>query len=127
MLYEVLLLLGVLSISFVVPYLIVGIAWHTVPAGGFLWLHIFVVLGAYFIYYWTHGGQTLAMQTWRVRLVDANSGGSVSRKQAALRYVLSWPSVCFFAAGLFWAFFDRDRQFMHDRLAGTRVEYLGKR
>ncbi|HEY6895974.1 MAG TPA: RDD family protein, partial [Rhodocyclaceae bacterium] len=39
------------------------------------------------------------------------------------RYLLSWPSILFFGAGLIWAYLDRDRQFMHDRLAGTRIEF----
>jgi uncharacterized RDD family membrane protein YckC len=45
--------------------------------------------------------------------------------RAALRYVLAWPSLLLFGVGVFWAFFDRDRQFLHDRLAGTRVVATG--
>jgi uncharacterized RDD family membrane protein YckC len=41
--------------------------------------------------------------------------------RAALRYVLAWSSLLFLGFGFFWAFFDRDRQFLHDRLAGTRI------
>ena len=38
-----------------------------------------------------------------------------------LRYALAWPSLLYLGAGLLWAFFDRDRQFLHDRLSGTRL------
>jgi uncharacterized RDD family membrane protein YckC len=125
LLYEALLLLGVLALTFMVPYLILGVAWGVQVPGAVLWLHIFLVLGAYFGWYWLHGGQTLAMQTWRIRVVDAVSGAPLTRGQAALRYALTWPSVLFFGAGLIWALLDRDRQFLHDRLARTRVVFLG--
>lgn len=102
----------------------------------------FFVLGAYFVWFWTHGGQTLAMKTWRVRVVTAG-GQSLSWARAALRYVLAW---LWFVPGLATAYlidaqggmllllpmlnvvlwaatarFDPDRQFLHDRLAGTRL------
>lgn len=123
MLYESLLLLGVLGLTFMVPLLILGVGWNVAPDGGVLWVYIFVVLGMYFVWYWRRGGQTLAMQTWKLRLVTID-GQTVSLKQAWLRYAIAWPSVLFLGAGLLWAIFDRDRQFLHDRLAGTRVVLL---
>jgi uncharacterized RDD family membrane protein YckC len=60
------------------------------------------------------------MQTWRLRVVREDSL-SVGVGRAALRYALAWPSLLVFGAGFFWAFLDRDRQFLHDRLAGTRI------
>jgi uncharacterized RDD family membrane protein YckC len=63
-------------------------------------------------------GQTLAMQTWKIRL-STPRGVPPTLAQLALRYALAWPSVIYLGAGLFWALFDRDRQFLHDRLAGT--------
>lgn len=123
MLYESLLLLGVLALTFMVPLLILGIGTRYTPAGGVLWAYIFIVLGFYFLWYWRRGGQTLAMQTWKLRIVDVE-GNPVSVRQGWIRYTLAWPSVLFFGAGLLWALFDRDRQFLHDRLAGTRIILL---
>ena len=60
MLYECLLLLGVLALTFMVPLLILGAGTNYTPPGGVLWLHVFLVLGAYFLWYWRRGGQTLA-------------------------------------------------------------------
>ncbi len=122
MAYESLLMLGVLSVSFMLPHLALGIGFGTVLPGWVLLTHVFLVLGAYFIWYWHHGGQTLAMQTWKIRLA-APSGAKASVARLALRYVLAWPSVLYLGAGLFWALFDRDRQFLHDRLAGTRLVF----
>jgi uncharacterized RDD family membrane protein YckC len=123
MLYESLLLIGVLALTFLVPLLMLGIGTNYTPNGGVLWVYIFFVLGGYFLWYWRRGGQTLAMQTWKLKIVDIN-GGVISLKQGWLRYALAWPSVLFFGAGLVWALFDREHQFLHDRLAGTRIVLL---
>ncbi len=123
LLYESLLLLGVLALTFLVPYLLLGMGWGIAPAGWVAWVHIYLVLGAYFVWYWRHQGQTLAMQTWRLRLVTTE-GGTPSLAASWLRYTLAWPSVLCFGLGLAWALIDRDRQFLHDRLAGTRVVLL---
>lgn len=120
MLYELLLLLGVLSVSFILPHLALGMGWEIVLPGSVLILHVFIVLGIYFVWYWRHSGQTLAMQTWKLKIVGVD-GSPPELKQLLLRYCLGWPCVLFYGAGLIWAIFDRDRQFLHDRLAGTRI------
>ena len=120
MAYESLLVLAVLSVSFMVPHLAIGIAFDTVLPGWGLLGHVFAVLGVYFVWYWQHGGQTLAMQTWKLRL-STPGGEQPSLARLTLRYVLAWPSVLYLGAGLLWALFDRDRQFLHDRLAGTQL------
>lgn len=120
--YEALLLLGVLSVAFLIPHLVLGMTFNLVAPGWLLLVHIFLVLGAYFLWYWRHGGQTLAMQTWKLQLVRAD-GGTPETWRLILRYVLTWPSLLFYGAGIVWAFLDRDRQFLHDRLAGTRIVF----
>ncbi|MBA3032683.1 MAG: RDD family protein [Gammaproteobacteria bacterium] len=120
MLYESLLLLGVLSVSFMLPHIALGMIWEIVLPGSLLVIHVFLVMGGYFIWYWHHGGQTLAMQTWKLKLVSTNDTPP-TLNQLFLRYLLSWPSLLLYGAGLLWALFDRDRQFLHDRLSGTRI------
>lgn len=78
------------------------------------------VIGIYFIWFWTHGGQTLAMQTWKMRVV-AKDGTALSMKQAITRYIFAVIGITSFGIGIIWALFDRDQQFLHDRLAGTRI------
>ena len=53
-----------------------------------LQVFIFLALSAYFVIFWTRG-QTLAMKTWHIRLVDTH-GALVTRQRALLRYALSW-------------------------------------
>lgn len=120
MLYETLLLLGVLSVSFMLPHLALGMGLGITLPGPVLVIHVFLVMGAYFVWYWHRSGQTLAMQTWKLKIVRAD-GARPSLAQLLLRYCLSWPSLLFYGAGLVWMFIDRDSQFLHDRLSGTRI------
>ena len=83
-------------------------------------IYLIVILGLYFVWCWHRGGQTLPMKTWKLRLASAD-GGPVSVLRAALRYLLACLSFALAGTGLVWAVFDRDRQFLHDRLAGTRI------
>ena len=79
-----------------------------------LQLFIAVVFASYFLWCWLRGGQTLAMKAWHIRVVD------VTPMQALLRLVLAAVLVPT-GISIVWSFFDRDRQFLHDRLAGTRL------
>jgi uncharacterized RDD family membrane protein YckC len=124
MLYESMLLLGVLALTFLVPSLILGQIADFVPPGWLLWVHVFAVLGVYFVWYWRRGGQTLAMQTWRLKIVVAADGRLAPVGRCWVRYTLAWPSVLLGGVGLVWALVDRDRQFLHDRLAGTCIVLL---
>lgn len=106
-------------------------------------LFLFLVTGAYFTWSWTNTGHTLAMKTWRIQVIKPGHA-RLPWRTAIVRYLLAWgwfaPAllVCagfgLHARGeiaialglgvLAWAMtalFDRDRQFLHDRLAGTRL------
>lgn len=78
------------------------------------------IIGIYFIWFWTHGGQTLAMQTWKMRIV-AKDGSALTMKRAITRYLFAVIGITSFGIGIIWALIDRDRQYLHDRLAGTRI------
>lgn len=140
MLYESLLLFGVVFAS--------GLLYQMLaqkrqgPNSPILFqVWLFVVIGAYFTFFWHRSGQTLAMKTWRIRLVSQD-GANVSWRQAILRYVLAWlwflpaivldfafgltrwPSIALIVFGIvLWLStvrLDTTRhQFLHDRLAGT--------
>ncbi len=80
-----------------------------------LQLFLALALGGYYLFCWLRGGQTLAMKAWRIRLVD------VTPRKALVRLVLA---ALLLPVSILWALFDRDRQFLHDRLAGTRLIYV---
>jgi uncharacterized RDD family membrane protein YckC len=88
-------------------------------AGGMrhlLQLFIGFFFAAYFLWSWLRGGQTLAMKAWRIRLVG------VTPLKALVRFVLAMLLVPTLVS-IVWSLYDRDRQFLHDRLAGTRLVF----
>ena len=83
-----------------------------------LQLFIAAVFAAYFLSCWLRGGQTLAMKAWHIRLVDVTPGKALLRLVLAALLVPTLVSIV-------WAVFDRDQQFLHDRLARTRLVVEG--
>ena len=101
---------------------------------------LFGAAGLYFVWSWTGGRRTLPMKTWKMALARAD-GGPVDGKAAVVRYMAAWagPAAALIAhsalspaglgayalwlaaLGYLWPFVDRDRQFLHDRIAGTRI------
>jgi uncharacterized RDD family membrane protein YckC len=104
---------------------------------------LFVALAIYFVSFWSRGGQTVAMKTWHIRLVDCQ-GEPISQWRALTRYLLAWlwflPALAAvwlaglhdlasilgtMAAGVIayamLAWLHPDRQFWHDSVCGTRL------
>jgi uncharacterized RDD family membrane protein YckC len=114
MLYEAMLLFAVAFFA--------GFAFHFASGAAPLegWLlrahqaFLVAVFAAYFLWCWLRGGQTLAMKAWRVRLVGVTPARALLRFVYALVLVPTGISVL-------WALVDRERQFLHDRLAHTRL------
>lgn len=142
--YEGVLLFGVLMMAGLV-YGLVTQQRHALAGLHGLQAFLFLVLGLYFTWFWSHGGQTIAMKTWHVQLLTRD-GRPVPMRRAWLRYLLSWlwflPALlASWLAGLHsgaaiaWALFagvlcyavlarfNRQRQFLHDLLSGTRLVY----
>ena len=138
--YEGLLLFGVL---FIAGYLFSTLSQsrHALDNRLGLQAFLFLVVGIYFTWF-GHKGQTLAMKTWHIRVVDVH-GQALTQKRAFVRYLLSWiwfipPITVSYAFGLspvelgvitlgwvaIWSILSRfhpQRQFWHDALAGTRL------
>ncbi len=87
LIYESLLLLAVLFIASFIFHLIFRDT-NAVYFRPLFQFYLLVIMGYYFIWFWTHGGQTLAMQTWKMRVVSAD-GSSLTKKQAITRYLLA--------------------------------------
>ena len=85
-------------------------------------LYLVVLIGAYFTWQWRRGGRTLAMKTWRLRLVT-RAGGELGWSHAVKRYLYALAGTLALGAGFLWALLDREGLFLHDRLARTRIIY----
>lgn len=119
MLYEGLVVFSILLIAFLLPQIVLS-GFGMQLGGKLLWIHVLVVLMLYFVWCWLNGGQTLPMKTWKLRLISAE-GSKLRPLQALLRYLAAWPSIACFGVGILWALVDKDQQFLHDRIAGTRI------
>ena len=88
-----------------------------------LQLVLWLVTGVYFVWCWCKSGQTLAAQTWKIKLVDQRNN-ILSPKQAVNRYALASISLLVCGLGYLWALVDKQGLFLHDRLLKTRFIQL---
>ncbi len=89
-------------------------------------LYLLGVSYLYFGWCWTHGGQTLGMRAWHIR-VRTREGGAVPWRRGSMRFLaslLSWGAA---GAGFLWAAVDRERLAWHDRLSHTVLESVEER
>ena len=82
--------------------------------------YLLAVSAAFFTWFWVHGGQTLGMRAWRLRLV-ADDGGPVGWQRAAWRFLAAMLSLACLGMGFLWVLIDREGLAWHDRLSKTRV------
>ena len=139
-LYEGILLFGV-GFTIILLFVAIGATLQITMNGGLLVVVLFIVFGIYCTWFWFKG-QTLAMQTWHIRIVDVK-GQPITQARAIGRYFLSYlwiapplillspfkltlpemiASVVAWVA--LWAFSSHlhpQKQFWHDALAGTRL------
>jgi uncharacterized RDD family membrane protein YckC len=119
MIYESLMLVAVLFIAGFIFHLVFQNTGSIFFRPAFQ-IYLLLIAGIYFTWFWTHGGQTLPMQTWKLRVVAAD-GKRIYLKQAVARYLFAVIGFFLLGCGILWAFFDSDGLFLHDRLAGTKI------
>ena len=154
LLYESLLLIAIVFVAsfLTLPLISPGhagsasaLTMPALPERVALFCMLFALLACYFVWCWSGGRRTLPMKTWHLALVLAN-GQPVPAKVALLRYLATWigPALALaaftvlhrygqgahalwlIAFNFLWALVDPDQQFLHDRVAGTRIVQQGK-
>jgi uncharacterized RDD family membrane protein YckC len=116
--YDALLLVAILT---VVTLLVV---WMRAAAGrsppGTWWFASLLggVVALFFCWFWTHGGQTLGMRAWGIRIV-AVDGGRVGWRRALVRFAAALGGAAALGIGFWSSLFDARRRCWHDRLSGT--------
>jgi uncharacterized RDD family membrane protein YckC len=117
--YEILLLVAVLFVG-ALPFVLAAGAADRVTARPLFQLYLVALTAVYFVWQWRRGGQTLAMKTWRIRVVT-REGAPLDWARAAQRYLFALAGTLLAGGGFLWALADRDGLFLHDRLAGTKI------
>jgi uncharacterized RDD family membrane protein YckC len=129
--YDSVLVFGVVLLLWTLYYLALAAltgnedVGHSALAQLYWPVALLAVVG-FHVWFWTHGGQTLGMKSWRVRVVDQN-GDDPAFGPALRRYLWAWVSAAALGLGFLWALFDRDGLTWHDRLSGTRLVMTVKR
>lgn len=123
MFYDALLLSALLFIASLPLTLLSGGAIHsgTVSYQFYLLTIIFIYLG----WHWTHGGQTLGMKSWRLRVMNPD-GTTLNWQQALLRFLGAVVSTAVLGLGHLWLLIDAERLTWHDRWSGTRLVLVNR-
>jgi len=124
-LYDALLLFGVLGVATFVALPLTGSLGDGHPHP-FFSIYLFMVSFFFFGWFWTHGGQTLGMKAWGIR-VQNQDGGPITLWQAALRFIVAIASWGLLGLGFLWSLVDKEKLTWHDRYSMTVLVVLPKK
>ena len=124
MLYDTLLLLSVLLIATSLALLATKGTLHY--HNPFFRTFLFLICFSFYSWFWLHGGQTLGMRAWRLRLQRLD-GGPITLWQALLRFMTAIPSLAFAGLGLLWMLVDRNKLAVHDHISESTIVRLPKK
>ena len=124
-LYDTLLVAALLVVASALVTLPVqmGLGVKLNPAHPLFRGYLALVILGFYLYFWTHGGQTLGMNAWRLRLVRRD-GRPPGIADALRRWGAAWLSLLPLGLGFLWAVVDREGLMWHDRWSGTHVVLL---
>ena len=89
-------------------------------------VYIYAIAFLFFAWSWTHGGQTLGLKTWKIKLVSV-SGNQVTWKESFMRYIgslLCWLSC---GIGFLWCYTNKERLAWNDLISNTRLTALSSK
>jgi uncharacterized RDD family membrane protein YckC len=114
------LLLAALMVCFTLLVLAVRLGAAVPPGSWWFPLCLAAIAMAFFCGFWVHGGQTLGMRAWRIRVVR-DDGRALTWGRAALRFAAALVAALPAGLGLWWGMLDAGKRGWHDRWTGTRV------
>ena len=83
-------------------------------------LYLLTICFIFYGWFWTHGGQTLGLRSWKIKVCGLD-GGSIGWGQAGLRFAAAALSWACFGLGFLWCLVDKNRLCWHDYLSKTRL------
>lgn len=123
--YDALLLGALLLIASALALVFTG-GEPVKPGNPFMTTYIFVVSFLFFAWFWTHGGQTLGMRAWRIR-VQQRDGSPITLWQALLRFLAAFVSWGALGLGFLWSLLDKEKLTWHDRYSMTVLVVLPRK
>lgn len=117
--YDALLLLAVLffATALVLPFN----SGQAFSSGQYFYpVYLLTISFVFYGWFWTHGGQTLGLRAWKIKVCNKN-GGAVDWRQATLRFAAAIVSWACFGLGFLWCLFDKNHLCWHDYLSNTRL------
>jgi uncharacterized RDD family membrane protein YckC len=101
------------------------IQWNLL-SGSLISLGWLAMLVLFYMYFWHRFGQTLAMKTWRFKMVDARTNQHANYQQCAIRSLAAILSLLLLGFGYWCRFFHPQKRMLHDVLSGTKLILLQK-
>lgn len=83
-------------------------------------IYLLAVSFTFYGWFWTHGGQTLGLKAWKLKITDIN-GDALTWKQAFLRFIVSILSWALLGLGFWWKLFDKEQRTWHDIYSKSRI------
>ena len=126
-LYDLLLLLALLMVATTLVIVPLSLHGEQVSVGENILFRLYLVLvgSGYYLWFWTHGGQTVGMKTWRFRIAD-ELGNTPGYGRALWRLLLALLCNAPCMAGFLWRLVDSQGRTLYDRLAGTSLKRVPK-
>jgi len=119
--------------------------------GPVFYIYLFIISWFFFAWFWVHGGQTLGLRTWSLRL-QTRDGYAINWTQSLLRFLIAgtpWLAALFVYgqllktqllsppylygtfligfSGIFWVLIDKEKRSLQDIFSGTRIVQIPKR
>ena len=123
MFYDALLLLSALLIATAIVLLVTRGNLHT--HNPFFRTMLFLICFSFYAWFWLHGGQTLGMRAWKLRVQNID-GRPITIWQALLRFLVAIPSFAFAGLGFLWMLVDKDKMTWYDRFSESVIVRLPK-
>lgn len=123
MFYDALLLFSVLLFATAAALLVAkgSLDYHN----PFFRTYLFLVCFLFYAWFWMHGGQTLGMRAWRLR-VQRFDGSPITLWQVLLRFLAAIPAWALLGLGYLWILVDKDKLALHDRFSESVIVRLPK-
>lgn len=119
-LYDSIILIALIFFAALPPTLLYGEGLTGTIPTLLMRIYLLAIAFAFFGGFWTHGGQTIGMRAWRIRVVTIE-GNCIGWRRALARFAFATVSWIAAGAGFWWSLFDREGLTWHDRMSATRL------